>query len=200
MSTLLPLPAVQVTNSCVVVCDLRQFVGPDSPCWESIKGTQDEVGLRLASLIESMGICRIDDFGGVCKTFLCDGEEYKQSPPKITGDAGVFSFTPKNKLLAESQQMARVSQLAGYKLLILTLQKHDKFGKVWVLCGLLRHFTGPPLTYFEDTNTVVDEIKGAPESSKVIAVHVQSPGFEDHVSNLADRVVTQAQYQKEVLE
>ena len=199
MSNLFPLSDLQVTNQCVVVCDLRLWLDVESPCWESIKGSQDDVGRRLAALIDGSGIGRIDDFGGVCKTFLCDGEEYKGSPPAITGQAGVFSFTPKNKLAAEGQAMARVSKLAGYKLLILTVQKHDKFGKVWVLCGMLRHLIGQSLTYYEDTNTVVDEIKQSAESAKVTVVHVRSPGFEEYTSQLADRVISQEQYQEEVL-
>ncbi len=83
--------------------------------------------------------------------------------------------------------------------MVLTVQKHDKFGKVWVLCGVLRHLAGTPLTFFEDTNTVLDELKSCPEGSKVVAVHVKTPGFEDHPSLLADRTATEAEYQREAL-
>lgn len=199
MTTFLPLADLQITNQCVIVCDLRLWLEANSPCWESIKGSQDEVGRRLAAIVDDCEICRIDDFGGVCKTFLCNGEEYKESPPQINGHAAVFSFTPKNKLVAEGRLMAQVARLAGYKLLILAVQKHDKFGKVWVLCGMLRHLNGRELTYYEDTNTVVDEIKESPDSRTLTAVHVQAPGFEEHISRFADRVISQDQYQKEVL-
>lgn len=83
--------------------------------------------------------------------------------------------------------------------MILTVQKHDKFGKVWVLCGVLRHLGGSPLTYFEDTNTVVDELKISPEGTKIVAVHVKTPGFEECRSLYADRTVTQREYQCEAL-
>jgi hypothetical protein len=95
--------------------------------------------------------------------------------------------------------MARVSRAAGYDLLILTVQKHDKFGKVWVLSGLLRHLKREKLVYYEDTSTVVDEIKSSPEAQRVVAIHVQAPGFEEHVAKHADRIVTQAEYRGEVL-
>jgi hypothetical protein len=96
--------------------------------------------------------------------------------------------------------MARVASLSGYELLVLTLQKHDKYGKVWVLEGTLRHSGDGPYVYYEDTGSVVEELKESSESAKVIAVHVQSPGFETFVSEHADRVVTQEGYQGEVLE
>ena len=96
--------------------------------------------------------------------------------------------------------MARVSASAGYKLLLLTVQKHDKFGKLWVLCGILRYLTGDKLTYYEDTDSVVNELKTSSESDKVTVVHVQAPGYEESVSRFADRVATQEQYRQEVLE
>ena len=73
----------------------------------------------------------------------------------------------------------------------MTVQKHDKFGKVWVLCGVLRHVAGSVLTYSEDTDSIVDELKKSAESNKVTAVHVQAPGYEDCIAYLADRVITQ---------
>jgi hypothetical protein len=55
------------------------------------------------------------------------------------------------------------------------------------------------LTYYEDTGSVVDELKVSPESARVHAVHVQAPGYDDRIARLADRVVSQSQYQHEVL-
>lgn len=199
MAPLSRLKDLPVTNQCVVVCDLRLLGDGDSPCWEALKGSQDDVGRRLASLVVDAGLGRIDDFGGVCKTFLCDGEAYLPDPPTTIGRAGVFSFTPKKKIVAEGEAMARASKAAGYSLLILTVQKHDTFGKVWVLCGVLRHLDDRRLTYFEDTHTVVDEIKESAEGAKIIAVHVLAPGFEGFNARLADRIVTQEEYQREVL-
>lgn len=195
----LPLDHLEVTNQCVVLCDLRNWTGPDAPSWQVLKGSQDEVGRALATTLDATAATRIDDFGGVSKTFLCDGEAYRAEPPRILGTAAMFSFTPKNRLRAEGLEMARVAKAAGYALLILTLQKHDKFGKVWVLCGMLRHLTRNELVFYEDTNTVVDELKESAEGGRVQVVHVQAPGYEDLVATRADRVVTQAQYQQEVL-
>jgi hypothetical protein len=178
------LDFVEVSNQCVVVCDLERWSDAHSPAWEAVRGTQDEVGASLAALLNRTAATRLEDFGGVCRTFLCDGEEYLQSPPRIAGRAGVFSFTPRKKLLAEGQEMARAAQRAGYLFLVLTLQKHDKFGKVWVLAGLLRHLTRVPLTYYEDTNTVIDELKTQPAAERIAAVHVQAPGFEGHLASL----------------
>ena len=64
---------LQVTNQCVVVCDLEQWTGPDSSSWDIISGTQDDVGRGLATILDGLDIHRIDDFGGVCKTSLCRG-------------------------------------------------------------------------------------------------------------------------------
>jgi len=196
----LPFKSLEVSNQCVVVCDLGQWQDPESSAWQVVKGSQDDVGRSLAAILDERGIRRIDDFGGVCKIFLCDGDEYVQAPPRVRSGAGVFSFTPKNRLALEGLEMARVSAAAGYKLLLLTVQKHDKLGKVWVLCGILRHLTGDTLTYYEDTDSVVDELKASPEADRVTAVHVQAPGYEELVSKLADRVVSQQQYQREALE
>ena len=200
MTVCLPLNWLQVSNQCVVVCDLRKWKDSESSAWQVIKGTQDDVGQYIAAILDDCGVYRIDDFGGVSKTFLCDGDQYCESPPHITGKAGVFSFTPKNRLAAEGHEMARVSSAAGYQVLLITVQKHDKFGKVWVLCGILRHRTGEVLTYYEDTNLIVDELKKSEESNKVLAVHVKVPGYDDCMARLADRVITQRQYLQEVLE
>jgi hypothetical protein len=200
MNAYLPLNSLEVTNQCVVVCDLGAWNGPESSAWQMIKGTQDDVGRSLAAILDERGVRRIDDFGGVCKTFLCDGEAYREAPPRIKGSAAVFSFTPKKRLAAEGLDMARVASAAGYRLLVLTMQKQDKFGKVWVLRGVLRHLTGETLTYYEDTDGVVDELKESAESARAFVVHVQAPGYEDCVARLADRVVSQTQYQQEVLE
>jgi hypothetical protein len=200
MHTYLPLSSLEVTNQCVVVCDLGAWNGPESPAWQIIKGTQDEVGRRLAAILHDRQVRRIDDFGGVCKTFLCDGEEYRKAPPRTTGNSAVFSFTPKKRLAAEGFEMARVSSAAGYRLLVLTVQKDDKFGKVWVLRGILRHLAGETLTYYEDTDSIVDELKRSEEGGKISVVHVRAPGYEDRVAQLADRSVSQSQYLLEVLE
>jgi hypothetical protein len=197
--TRVPLRALEVTNQCVAVCDLDRLSGPGSAAWRLINGSQDEVGQRLAAALMDRDIRRLEDFGGVCETFLCDGDEYRQQPPRITGSAAVYSFTPKKRLAAEGDEMVRVSSAAGYRLLVITLQKKGRFGKVWVLCGILRHRSGPALTYYEDTNTVIDELKRSTESARITAVHVRVPGYEDAVAHLADRVVSQSQYQQEVL-
>lgn len=191
---------LQVTNQCVVVCDLEQWTGSDSSSWDIITGTQDDVGRGLAMILDGLDIHRIDDFGGVCKTFLCAGDEYVEVPPRTKGKAAVFSFTPKNRLAAEGHEMARVTHAAGYKLLVITVQKHAKFGKVWILCGALRHLNSRTLTYYEDTDSVVDELKTSQESDRVTAVHVRAPGYEDCSSRFADRVVSQSEYRQEVLE
>ncbi len=83
--------------------------------------------------------------------------------------------------------------------MILTLQKHDKFGKAWVLRATLRHLQGVSLTYYEDTSTVVDELKSSPEGSRLVAVHVLTPEFSHLSSHRADRALTQQQYKEEVL-
>ena len=194
-----PFSSLDVTNQCVVVCDLAARNSPESTAWRVIKGTQDEVGRSLATMLDDRGVQRIDDFGGVCKTFLCDGDDYRETPPRIAGRAAVFSFTPRKRIAVEGLEMARVSSAAGYAILILTVQKHDKFGKVWVLCGILRHLKADSLTYYEDTNSVIDELKDLADSEKVFAVHVQVPGFENYVARRADRVVSQIQYPQEVL-
>jgi hypothetical protein len=200
MPVSIPLNSLQVSNQCVVVCDLKKWTGPDSSSWQVIRGSEDEVGRCLAAILEDYHVRRLDDFGGVSKTFLCDGEQYREIPPHIVGKAAVFSFTPKKRLAAEGVEMARVSSAAGYQVLLMTVQKHDKFGKVWVLRGILRHLIGGVLTYYEDTASIVDEIKGSAESDRITVVHVQTPGYEDCVAKLADRVITQQQYQLEVLE
>lgn len=102
--------------------------------------------------------------------------------------------------MAEGVEMARVSSASGFSLLILMVQKHDKYGKVWVLCGALRHLAGATLTYYEDTNSIVDDLKSSPEGDRVTAVHVQAPGFESYIAHRADRIVSQAQYQREAIE
>jgi hypothetical protein len=200
MTACLPLHSLQVSNQCVVVCDLKKWTRPDSPAWQVIQGSQEEAGRSLAAVLDGYHVRRIDDFGGVCKTFLCDGAQYRQDPPRIIGKAAVFSFTPKNRLSAEGLEMARVSSAAGYQVLLMTVQKHGKFGKVWVLLGILRHLTGGMLTYYEDTGSIVDEIKKSAESNTITVVHVLAPGYEDCMAKLADRVITQQQYQQEVLE
>jgi hypothetical protein len=197
---LFPLAALQVTNQCVAVCDLLLWTDSESAAWTTLRGSQDDVGKAIAALLEQRNAVRIDDFGGVCKTFLCDGEAYLESPPRTRQGGSVFSFTPKNRLALEAQEMARVARAAGYDLVILTVQKHDKFGKVWVLRGILRNLKTDRLVYYEDTNTVIDELKSSPDGHRVHAVHVLAPGYEEHASKLADRIVSQRQYRQEVLE
>jgi hypothetical protein len=199
-ASLAPLDALAVTNQCVAICDLAHWQNAHSAAWRLVKGTQDDVGRALAGILSAKGARRLDDFGGVCKTFLCEGEKYLAQPPRTKPGGAVFSFTPKNRLIAEGHDMARVCAAAGYAALILTVQKHGKFGKVWVLCGLLRQHAGDVLVYYEDTSDVVDELKSSPEASRVCAVHVQVPGFEAHVAHRADRVIDQHQYRREVLE
>ncbi len=193
------LEEAEITNQCVLVCNLKDYHGADSVCWVVYKGTQDEIGAAIAAILKEAHVSRIDDFGGVCETFLCEGERYRMRPPRTKPNAAVFSFTPKKRLIAEGHEMARVARDSGYELLILTLQKHDKFGKVWVLRALL-HYSGEQIfTYYEDTNTVIDEIKTSPEGSRIIAIHVEAAGFEDRKSRYADRVISRREYQKEVL-
>lgn len=194
------LNELQITNQCVLVCDLGQWSGEESSAWVLLSGNQDEVGNELSVLVARFAVNRLDDFGGVSESFLCQGDRYVGQPPLTKLGGALFSFTPKKRLLSEGSEMARVAALAGYSLLIITVQKHDKYGKVWVLRALLRHLPIEVLTYFEDTNTVVDELKSSPEASKVVAVHVQAPGFESYSSQLADRVVSQLEYQREVLQ
>jgi hypothetical protein len=193
------LALLQIAAQCVVICDLHTWSDAESPAWRIFTGSQDDVGRALAGELDARGTGRIDDFGGVCETILCRDDVYLESPPRVKPGGSVFSFTPRKRLVSEGQDMARVSRAAGYDLLILTVQKHDKFGKVWVLSGLLRHLKREKLVYYEDTSTVVDEIKSSPEAQRVVAIHVQAPGFEEHVAKHADRIVTQAEYRGEVL-
>lgn len=192
---------LEITNKCVVVCDLEHLIDGNSSTWLVIKGTEAEVGESLAKMVVKTGIDRIDDFGGVCKTFLCDDEEYLENPPRILGQAGIFSFTPRKRIVLEGMEMARVASAAGYKLIILTVQKHGKFGKTWVLSALLKSLEPcrRVLTFYEDTNFVIDELKESEWGHMVNAVHVQAPGYEDFVSKYADRVVSQRDYRDEVL-
>jgi hypothetical protein len=189
-----------ITNQCVVICNLRNFSYPKSPSWQVLTGSQEEIGQNLAAIVSETGVKRIDDFGGVCKTFLCDGDIYLDAPRRTKVGAAVFSFTPKNRIAAESQEMAKSANAGGYELLILTSQKDGKFGKVWVLKGIIRHLANERLVYYEDTNSIVDELKDSPEGNAVIVVHVQAPGYEDQTSSFADRIISQGEYQKEVLE
>jgi hypothetical protein len=161
-----------ITNQSTLVCDLRAWKDADSEAWIALTGTEDSVGTRLARTFEEASIRRPDDFGGVCETFLCRGQECVASPPRTAAGAAVFSFTPKKRVLAEASDMARAARAAGYSLMILTMQKDSKFGKVWVLCAALRYFTGGRLTCYEDTNTIIDDLKSSPEGSKILAVHV----------------------------
>jgi len=193
------LSEISITNQSTLVCDLRAWKATDSEAWIALTGAEDAVGTRLARMLEEASIRRLDDFGGVCETFLCRGEEYLASPPRTASGAAVFSFTPKKRVLAEASDMARSAGAAGYSLMILTLQKDGKFGKLWVLCSALRHFTGGSLTYYEDTNTIVDDLKSSPEGPRILAVHVLAPQFAHMTSRRADRVVSQLEYQNEVL-
>jgi hypothetical protein len=190
---------LSITNQCALICDLSLWSGPDSQAWVVLSGSQDDVGRQIASTLAEAAVSRLDDFGGVAETLLCQDHAYLAQPPRVKAGCAIFSFTPKKRLAAEGLEMARVSAAAGYAVMILTVQKHDKFGKVWVLCGALRHLEGAPLTYFEDTNAILDELKGFPEGARVVAVHVKTPGFEDHKSLLADRVATQVEYKLEAL-
>ena len=145
-----------ITNQCVVLCDLSMFKKDNDSCWYIAKGSQEEIGKLIANEVKDRNITRIDDFGGVCKTFLCEGEDYKSNPPKTTENAMIFSFTPKNKCIIEGVEMAMVASMSGFNYMILTVQKNDKFGKVWVLSEVLKNITEYEITYYEDTSTVVD--------------------------------------------
>ena len=193
------LHTLEVTNQCVVMCDLRQFTESASPAWQLLRGQQDDVGRAVAATLLEQDVHRIDDFGGVAETFLCDGGVYRDSPPRLKdARAAVFSFTPKRRLVAEGLEMARVTRAAGYRRLVMTLQKHGKFGKVWVLGSVLRHLPGR-LLYYEDTASIIDELKACAGSEKVTAAHVLAPGYETYRAVYADRVVTQRQYRQEIL-
>lgn len=190
---------LSVTNQCVVLADVRAWSGPDAPVWQVVRGEQAEVGAHVARALAERGVVRLDDFGGVAETFLCDGDRYVAEPPRTRPAAAILSFTPKRKLLAEAGEMARAAHAAGYELLVLTLQKDGKFGKVWVLEATLQRLPDLRPTYYEDTNTVIDALKASSVGARVTAVHVQAPGFEAFAATRADRVMTQAQYRAEVL-
>ena len=199
MNNFTPLDETQISNKCVILCDLSTYQDDRSACWRILKGTQEEIGREIASLLERSDIKRIDDFGGVSKSFLCDDEAYREEPPKTKPNAAIFSFTPKNRAKKEAHEMARAASKSGYRWMILTVQKHHKFGKVWVLDAILQQWNKEPLTYYEDTNTVIDEIKASHAGEKVFAVHVIAPGFEAYLSEKADRIISQKEYQEEVL-
>ena len=182
------------------MCELDLWRAEDSRAWRLLSGTQDEIGHCLAKYLDQGVVRRLDDFGGVCETFLCNNDVYVDSPPRIKPGAAVFSFAPKKRVLAEASQMARACARAGYSLLILTVQKHDKFGKVWVLRAALRHLATDGLTYYEDTNSIIDELKESSEGKRVVAVHVRVPGYEAHTSQLAERVISQSAYQERALQ
>ena len=186
-----------VSNQCVVLCNLGIFKKDKDNCWYIAKGSQEEIGKLIANEVKQLNITRIDDFGGVCKTFLCEGENYKLNPPKTKDNAMIFSFTPKNKCILEGVEMAKVASDSGFNYMILTVQKNDKFGKVWVLSETLKNITDYEITYYEDTSTIVDELRGKIQSHKLC--HIIAPGFEDYKSKRADQVLTQMEYQKEVL-
>ncbi|HEY5995060.1 MAG TPA: hypothetical protein VIU46_10740, partial [Gallionellaceae bacterium] len=133
-------------------------------------------------------------------TILCEGEQYVTDPPLTKPHGAVFSFTPRKRVMTEAYDMARAARSAGYDLLILTPQKHGKFGTAWTLCSALRHAGDLVFTYYEDTNTVIDEIKGSPEGSKITVIHVEASGFENFKSEHADRVISQQQYREEVVQ
>jgi hypothetical protein len=190
---------LDITNTCVLVCELARLKTPDAAAWCVLRGTQEEIGSALAAAVAAAGIARLDDFGGVAKTFLCDGDAYRADPPRTREAGAIYSFTPKNKAQAEAPAMAESARRAGYALLILTVRKDGKYGKVWTLSGMLRHFDSQRVTYYEDTGALIDELKALPEGAAVHAVHVLAPGFEEHRSILADRTVTQEAYRAEVL-
>jgi hypothetical protein len=62
-----PLGSLQITNQCIVVCDLRNWTSADSSAWYVVSGTQDDVGKDVAPLVDDSDVNRIDDFGGVCR-------------------------------------------------------------------------------------------------------------------------------------
>jgi hypothetical protein len=89
MISYLPLSAVEVTNQCVVVCDLRKWTGPESPAWQVLRGYQDEVGQNLAALLDISGVRRFDDFGGVCERDT-GGLKYKRPGLQLHPLAVIF--------------------------------------------------------------------------------------------------------------
>ena len=194
------LESAGVSNQCVVVCELSDYHGKGSICWNAYKGTEDEIGVALAERLQQARISRIDDFCGVSETILCAGGQYAEDPPLVRPHGAIFSFTPRKRVMEEAHDMARAARSAGYELLVVTPQKHGKFGKAWVLCAALRHTGDAAYTYYEDTNTVIDEIKALPEGARLAAIHVEAPGFEEFKSQLADRVISQKRYLEEVLQ
>lgn len=71
---------------------------------------------------------------------------------------------------------------------------------MWTLEGLLRHLDDRTIDYYEDTNTVIDDLKASEQGHRINAVHVQAAGFEEYVSNAADAVISQQGYLTKVLE
>ena len=67
---------------------------------------------------------------------MCEAEKYRDHPPVTKGGAAVFSFTPKKRITSEGLEMARSCNAAGFAFLMLTVQKHDTFEKVWVLSAI----------------------------------------------------------------
>jgi hypothetical protein len=86
-----------ISNQCVLLCDLSKYEGPESEAWEIVKGTQDKVGEIIAKAVKEKKVTRIDDFGGVCKTFLCDGESYRERPPKTKPGRQYFHSLQKSE-------------------------------------------------------------------------------------------------------
>ncbi len=97
------LNEVTITNQCTLLCDLRVWKHSDSQTWIALTGTQDEIGRQLAQALAEAFIQRLDDFGGVCESFLCRGDEYLSTPPRTAPGTAVFSFTPKKRVLAEEK-------------------------------------------------------------------------------------------------
>jgi len=69
-----------VSNQSTLVCDLCAWKDPDSQSWVALTGAEEAVGTRLARMLEEASIRRLDDFGGVCETFLCREQEYLAAP------------------------------------------------------------------------------------------------------------------------
>ncbi|HKB58528.1 MAG TPA: hypothetical protein VKC56_00640 [Gallionellaceae bacterium] len=189
-----------VSNQCVLVCELKDYHGKGSICWNVYKGAEDEIGTAVAERLRQAHISRIEDFFGVSQTILCEGGQYAEDPLLVRPHGAVFSFTPRKRVMEEAHDMARAARSAGYELLVVTPQKHGKFGKAWVLRAVLRHAGEAAYTYYEDTNTVIDEIKSLPEGARLTAIHVEAPGFEEFKSQLSDRVISQKRYLEEVLQ
>lgn len=52
---LTPLHSLQITNQCVVICELDAWADHESPAWRMFTGSQDDIGRELARLLDERG-------------------------------------------------------------------------------------------------------------------------------------------------